>query len=382
MGVSITYPGTLPSLNDPATFNERALNLLAWITGQGSNQLLGQLADMDANDFFSVIQSSEDTESGRLLAAGPDGYLGYFGTGDLAVVSDADTIDRARRYRWDSDTTGIAASMGSVGVIETYRRASGTGVQRRYQIGMSGNGLFFRPETSAGFREQDWAQFWSTGNTTVDGSGFILEASPIVRIYTDEISEPAQPVGATLSHPATGHYVLTGVPPLATKGWRAKPAEGTVLGTPRWVGDALHVHVYDQSGAPVDVPEGAFALLRFWSGDDDEQPPEVESLSAAEGEAALLAERRELRRLTRAEFIVAAMAAGVVSEADAEAAATGAWPAGFDAFLTGLPVADRIAAKAGWVDGGTVRRSHPIIAQIAETMDLSDEALDQMFGIG
>lgn len=70
MGVEITYPYTLPSLSDPATFNARALQLFAWLTGQGDNQLLGELADMDASDFFEVQSSTVDPTEGRVLLVG------------------------------------------------------------------------------------------------------------------------------------------------------------------------------------------------------------------------------------------------------------------------------------------------------------------------
>jgi len=184
---------------------------------------LENLAILADGGTYQVITGAYDEGADKVLSNASHGFLGYFGTGDLDIIADADTISRASRYAWDSSTTGIAAFMGSSGVVETIRRISGAGIARRYQIGISG-GLSFRFESSLGFREQDWIKMWGENNTTVDGSGFILEASPVLRLYTDRIEEPNKPVGATLTRRGPGHYVLTGCPPLATEGWRTRDA--------------------------------------------------------------------------------------------------------------------------------------------------------------
>ena len=86
--------------------------------------------------------------------------------------------------------------------------------------------------------------------------------------------------------------------------------------------------------------------------------------------------------LSRAKFLQACVSAGIITEDVAEEAASGVWPSAFDTFLTGLTVEKRIEAKATWVDGQRVRRDSPILALIAAEQGVTDEQLDQMFGIG
>lgn len=66
MSVNLTAAPTLPDINDPATFNARALALLSWMTGT----LVTEINGMDAADFFSVQSSPTDTTSGRVLKTG------------------------------------------------------------------------------------------------------------------------------------------------------------------------------------------------------------------------------------------------------------------------------------------------------------------------
>lgn len=77
MSVNLTAAPTLPDINDPATFNARALALLSWMTGT----LVTEINGMDAADFFSVQSSPTDTTSGRLLK------VGAFGLGDRTMES-------------------------------------------------------------------------------------------------------------------------------------------------------------------------------------------------------------------------------------------------------------------------------------------------------
>jgi hypothetical protein len=85
--------------------------------------------------------------------------------------------------------------------------------------------------------------------------------------------------------------------------------------------------------------------------------------------------------MSRAKFLQACVAAGVIEPSVAEEAASGVWPSAFDEFLTGLSVEQRIEAKATWVDGQRVRRDSPILALIAAEQGVTDEQLDIIFGI-
>jgi len=124
-----------------------------------------------------------------------------------------------------------------------------------------------------------WNEIHHTGNTIVDGSGFIKEASPIVRIYTDSMDEPNKPVGAALAHDAPGVYVLSDVEPLAAEGWQVDTPSDVngnkvlTVSPPEY--DAatrtLTLRTHDLlwhegrlvPGDPMDIPAGYFVMLRF-----------------------------------------------------------------------------------------------------------------------
>jgi hypothetical protein len=84
--------------------------------------------------------------------------------------------------------------------------------------------------------------------------------------------------------------------------------------------------------------------------------------------------------LPRSTFILAALDAGILTEADAEQAVNG-WPAGWDAFFEGQPARARIEAKARWAETAVVRRDAPLIAQLAAFKGLTDQQVDGLFGI-
>lgn len=124
-----------------------------------------------------------------------------------------------------------------------------------------------------------WAELWTSANTTVDGSGNIMQASPVVHLYSDRAEDGCapKPVGATSERRGIGHYVLSGpepdgpgeprssLPPLATREWTTRAPEGMTIET-EWDDGRLHVFLDDGHG-PADIPPGAYALLRFWEPD-------------------------------------------------------------------------------------------------------------------
>lgn len=168
MGVTITYGGTVPSLNDPATFNDRAIALFNWIVGTGSGQLLGELADMDAADFFSVQSSISDTTAGRLMLNGAHGIgatsanpppvltfataltVGVFsvGAGDAdkpwsASVGGIVTVTRTGA----SWVRQVATPANAADVYERFTTDNGatwSAWRRRMEYGSNANGEFIR----------------------------------------------------------------------------------------------------------------------------------------------------------------------------------------------------------------------------------------------
>ena len=95
-------------------------------------------------------------------------------------------------------------------------------------------------------------------------------------------------------------------------------------------------------------------------------------------EAQRLAKWRSSASVSRSQFILNCLDAGILSETDAEEAVNG-WPAGWDTFFEGLPTRTRIEAKAEWASVTKVRRNAPLIAQLASHAGISDEQVDALF---
>ncbi len=142
-------------------------------------------------------------------------------------------------------------------------------------VGIDTPGLAFRVRATGAWGA--WQSLWTGANTTVDANGFIKEASPIVRLFHDSSEEPAVPLAARFERIGLGHYRLTDVPPLASKGWQIEvpqDANGNRLVYVHCSYDAgmaaLDVRTREviwqdgwAGGAPCDIPVGRWVDLRF-----------------------------------------------------------------------------------------------------------------------
>jgi len=229
----------------------------------------------------AVQQSADDTTDGRIARFNsPRGIMGLGGT--RAIVStDWDSITDAGFYTngvTSSDLVGGPGSYTHMSLLNMRSGSGGSAAQIATRNVDTSTELYIR--TSSTFpMPEDWEEIWHTGNTTVDGSGFLLEASPIVRVYEDSIVEPNKPVNATLTHSETGVYVLSGVPPLASEGWQVRSPNDlngnkvVAIDPPDYDVDyrTLTLRTYDLlwqdgrlvPGDPMDVPGGHFVMLRF-----------------------------------------------------------------------------------------------------------------------
>lgn len=105
----------------------------------------------------------------------------------------------------------------------------------------------------------------------------------------------------------------------------------------------------------------------------------VTSLTAEE-KAANLAAWRDTATLTRRQFCLACLQAGLLTPDDAVTAASGGWPASFNAALAGMSAMEVAAAKVEWAAVGTIRRNAPLLAVVQATAGVTDAQLDALFG--
>lgn len=141
---------------------------------------------------------------------------------------------------------------------------------------------------------QPWQRYLNSVNTTEDANGFIKAASPIVRLLSDGVTEPVEPVGAQFSRNDVGQYVLSDVEPLSDSGWQIEVPQDhngnrLVFVTTDYDADAriLSVNtravVWDSQrgvwagGDFIDIPEGRWVDLRFQRppSDDGQEPDTV-----------------------------------------------------------------------------------------------------------
>ena len=245
-----------------------------WSTALAFDATTGMASGM------ALTQTVDDATVGRLIR------VGDFGIGADAgpLVTDLDAHQLSGNY---SGYGGghVQAPLGDNpfptldGVFGLHCGNSTLGGQNAYlwqiAIGIDTPGLAFRVRANGVWGA--WQGLWSGANTTVDANGFIKEASPILRLFSDTSEEPAVPLNATFERLAVGQYALTGVPPLASKGWQVEvpqDANGNRLVYVDCDYDAklgaLHVETSKviwqdgwAAGQPCDIPKGRWVDLRF-----------------------------------------------------------------------------------------------------------------------
>jgi hypothetical protein len=95
----------------------------------------------------------------------------------------------------------------------------------------------------------------------------------------------------------------------------------------------------------------------------------------------ILTEKRTHSTLTRKDFCINAYKAGLLSETDAILAAKGDWPSSFSSALSSLTADQIVEAKIEWASVVEIRRTAPLLLQVASASGVSDEVLDSIFGI-
>lgn len=260
---AITSPPTVPSRNRPGTFSPEMDAMLDWFaisTVELNNLAMGQITVSGVN--------------------------GWGGTGN--TIFPATSIDEplpAGVYTINGDTTTGSLPPSLVGVTG----GNGHALMLRMARADFSVDLLFRRFSTPEFSwrrsriSETWRTIRDSVNTVVDGNGFIKEASPVLRLANDGLTEPSEPVGATFARLGVGHYTVGDTQGLAQEGWqieipRDHNGNRLVAVDTEWSGGVLTVlvgePVWDDGrivrGAPVDVPAGRWIDLRMHTGANDE----------------------------------------------------------------------------------------------------------------
>lgn len=100
-----------------------------------------------------------------------------------------------------------------------------------------------------------------------------------------------------------------------------------------------------------------------------------------------LADQRSTASLSRLDFCKALWRAGILTPAEAAAAARGEWPATFAGFTAGMTEGDSTDAQIEWAAAATIHYAHPLLQALALSHSNGDQAaatatLDALFGVG
>ena len=92
-------------------------------------------------------------------------------------------------------------------------------------------------------------------------------------------------------------------------------------------------------------------------------------------------EVRASTSIDRSAFCNGLADAGVLTDAEAIAAARGEWPASFAGFLDYLTTTQRRDAQITWASCVTVQRNHEFVVSLAWWTNMTDAQVDALFGI-
>lgn len=231
------------------------------------------------NDNFTQPENAASRLVGT--AAGNVMLVGAFGIGSdtvLPQVEDYDAESQSPAKIFVASTTATPSpGIGERAVLNlTYNVAPNQYRGAQLSCRSTLNEFDMRSVNELG--NANWVRLRHTGNTTVDGNGFIKVASPIVSLYRDraESNGYAELEEMQFERIATGHYRLTGVPELSRDGWyieTPKDRNGNVYFTIDYTESEgqLDIRTYTpdystgraENGAPVDIIDGRFVSLRF-----------------------------------------------------------------------------------------------------------------------
>lgn len=330
-----------------------------------------------------VVSSRKDGTTGRLLAVGSGGLMST-GTPETMEGYDSTTA-----CSFISSSSSAANPFGIFGTTLVMSYLADYAVQ--IHAGLAASGTLLVRWRRAG----EWgnpATILHTANTTVDSNGFIKSASPILKLHSDRVETEIE--APHFERIDTGHYQLSNTNGLRLDdGWyietphdrnknpyfnveweqdHTPTADAGVLEEPADV--TLTIRCYERvwnpqtgtydNGDPVDIPDGRWIDLRM----NEVRQPEPEEM-AEEPEAPQQptepAEPVIPSVVTMAQAKLALLYAGLYEQVEQA--------------LADLPEPQKTAALIEWNHRQTLEREHPLVAQVAAALGLTEQQLDDLF---
>lgn len=143
-----------------------------------------------------------------------------------------------------------------------------------------------------------------------------------------------------------------------------------------YVGGVVPEATYFSEGQPVAMPPrpGPWAVLDYGAGEwvDPRTPEDF---------AAALSQARAAASLSKIDFIMGCMSLGLLTPPEAIAAARGEIPQSFAPVVESLSPMQRDYACVHWGAARLIERMDPFIGAVAQAASVSDETLDELFGV-
>lgn len=173
---------------------------------------------------------------------------------------------------------------------------------------------------------------------------------------------------------ATGSILRTGYGEVDMLAAQHDPiAQDVIAPVPDDVSDDTH-YWSEAAGLFMPLPPcpGIWAV---WDGQSWTDPRTPDDL-AAEMEA-----RREAASMARPDLVIAAVTAGIIPASDAAPAARGEITPTIQVLIDRLPPEVRVEATVRWAGSTRINRTNQILTAIAAEMGVTDQQLDELFGV-
>lgn len=232
------------------------------------------------NDQTNAASRLVGPEAGNLLEVGANGLAAssvQLAAGDTLK----DTVNGF--YRLGSNfPIGLDNGFGAYGIVV---RSGAVGAIMLMPYANQQNEFIFRTFDYTGIASYKDYKVWTDKNSTVDGSGFIKKASPVVNLHSDHIElnwdAENQGLNITFEKLGKGDYLVKGTLGFAQEGWyieNPKDANGNVLVAvvyEQLANNDISVKTYakkfdEETGdivpnllRPLEIKEGRFISLRL-----------------------------------------------------------------------------------------------------------------------
>ncbi|HCT5366346.1 TPA: hypothetical protein OT044_000453 [Citrobacter koseri] len=172
----------------------------------------GNSTDASLNlNYYGNFGSHFNTTSGDMNTLTGSGNTSGGETYSIAIPTSDNNV-----ANWPLNTSGTSRAYGW-GAMMCFTHARSGGRTQIYVPDDAAN-LYFRHRYGNVWK--NWVAVWTNRNTTVDSNGFIKNASPIVKLYSDGSSVlNDESEGVTSERIDTGTYHVYGTKGLNTDGW-------------------------------------------------------------------------------------------------------------------------------------------------------------------